>query len=457
MSVSAGNMLIGHVWDIIETGKIEITFFVLTLALSVIVRNSTHHIRGPWREKKQLPRRAVGPSVPSKPMPPANVVAQLAHDSISMRCTTAKVLLRYAELKASLQLSKIDDELARAASPHTKLELFQSLVQCACRGGQPELVEDLLDDMESASCTRTLEFYESAMRMLAAKKCFKETLVVNERLERDGLVPSATTMSCLVSFAAELGLEDKSIYFFDRLCKQTQPSVRACMVVLRLYAKRQDWAASVVQLRTMWELGVEVDSLLVNIVLATGVATGKVDEAEALLSVPQALRVSDIISHNTILKGLAQKGNLERAFGLLETMEKRGVQPNLISYNTIIDAAVRAKKMEVAWRMYGQMRRIPGLVPDKCTCSTLVKALQQRPTSEQVESVLELVGEVHSGCSRDLGSRLYNGILYAALRMSDLRLALKVKSQIAEHGFGALSDDDARCLANLQARKLGGH
>ena len=88
-----------------------------------------------------------------------------------------------------------------------------------------------------------------------------------------------------------------------------------------------------------------------------------------------------------MLKGLAQKGLASEASRLFDAMDKQGVQRNVITFNTVIDAAVRARKIEEAWRLYDEMRQSPTLKPDKCTCSTLVKALQQKPTPDQIESV----------------------------------------------------------------------
>jgi pentatricopeptide repeat protein len=305
--------------------------------------------------------------------------------------------------------------------------------------------------METIGCARSVEFYESAMRMLAAKKCFKDALAMNDRLERDGLTPSTVTQSCLVSFSAELGLDDKSVHFFERLCETGPPSIRACMVVLRVHFKRKDWAASVAHLRLMLEKGVEADCICLNIALATGVAADRVHEAKAFLSEASVLRVSDVISFNTILKGLAQKGLIDDASSLFAAMEKQGVQANIVTYNTMIDCAVRARMNDEVWRLYGEMRQRTSLKPDKCTCSTLVKALQQRPTPEQLQSVLELADDVVESCQSDLAGRLLGGILDAALRSSDLRLALRAKDKFLEKGF-SLSEADARSIAQLQKR-----
>jgi pentatricopeptide repeat protein len=448
---------IGQLWEIassiVASGMLELVLFVATVFVGLLMR-STNHVWGGAAAKKKKSSNSSSNiarqqrTSPPKAPPSVSPFAQLADDSISMRIPTARVLSRYAELKASSQLSIIEKELAATSSPHSVSAFYQSLIQCACRGGQPELVESILKDMEAIGCPRSIEFYESAMRLLAAKKSFKEALAVHAWLERDGFVASAVTQSCLVSFAAELGQDEKTIHFFENLCKAGPPSLRACMVVLRAHAKRQDWEASVSRFRRMLDLGVEVDGLCLNIVLATGVAAGKVGEAEDFLKEAAVAQLADTISYNTILKGLAQKGLIDRATKLFETMENQSA-PNLITYNTMIDAAVRSRNVDLAWQLYDQMHRTPELQPDKCTCSTLVKALQHRPSRQQVKRVLELVTAVLDQCQKDLAGRLLSGVLYAALRISDLGLALETKAWILDKGL-TMSEADLRAVDQLQ-------
>lgn len=461
--ITADVTFFGQLWEmasqVVASGMIELVLFGATLFVALLMRSTNHIWGGAAAKKKKTSNSSSNiiarqqqraASQAPKTTPSVNPVAQLADDSISMRCPTGKVLSRYAELKAGNQLANIEKDLAATSSPHSVSAFYQSLVQCACRGGQPELVESLLKDMEAISCPRSIEFYESAMRLLAAKKSFKEALAVHEWLERDGFVASAVTQSCLVSFAAELGQDEKTIHFFENLCKSGPPSLRACMVVLRAYAKRQDWDASVSRFRKMLDLGVEVDGLCLNIVLATGVAAGKVGEAEDFLQDAAVAQLADTISYNTILKGLAQKGLIDRATKLFQTMENQSA-PNLITYNTMIDAAVRARNVDLAWQLYDQMVRSPKLQPDKCTCSTLVKALQHRPSHEQVKRVLDLVTTILDQCQKDLAGRLLSGVLYAALRISDLGLALETKARILDKGF-SMSEADLRAVDQLQLR-----
>merc|ERR1719159_1290972 len=113
------------------------------------------------------------------------------------------------------------------------------------------LVQDFLDDMQKFDITRDRCIYESAMKILAGKKCYQQALAVYSQMEQDGIEPSPVTCSCLINFAAEVGELDRAIGFFEKLSSMERPSIRAYMTILRVYAKKQDWARSIEILKDM--------------------------------------------------------------------------------------------------------------------------------------------------------------------------------------------------------------
>merc|ERR1719253_1384930 len=107
--------------------------------------------------------------------------------------------------------------------------------------------------MVNAKIERSLDFYETIMRVLASKKNYKEALAICNQLEADGLEPSAITLSCLVTFAVELGEADRATCFFKRLASTSVPPIRAYMTILRLHSGRKDWCQSLALIREMQE------------------------------------------------------------------------------------------------------------------------------------------------------------------------------------------------------------
>jgi pentatricopeptide repeat protein len=260
----------------------------------------------------------------------ANDVAsteKFVDDTISMRASAANTLSHYLGMRYRDELHQISERL-RGHSAH---DFFNALVQCASRTAQPHLMEVILDDAESCGLGSDLCLYESAMRLLAAKKYFHEALAIQDRVERHGLRPSIVTLSCLVSFAAEVNDRDRALRVFQQISSHEAPPPRACMSMLRLYAADNDAKSSVKLLRELWANRVPTDSLLLNSALNTCVVSARVDFATQLLAELPTNSTADTVSYNTVLKGLGHEGLIDRAIELLKIMSTRGACANIIT------------------------------------------------------------------------------------------------------------------------------
>mmetsp|Transcript_60439 Transcript_60439/g.107716 ORF Transcript_60439/g.107716 Transcript_60439/m.107716 type:complete len:483 (+) Transcript_60439:125-1573(+) len=351
-------------------------------------------------------------------------------------------LSMYEELRRLGQL--------RAIKMHSRIsatEIYGVLLQCVGRAKRPELIEKLIIDMRRADIERPLTFYESTMKLLASKKCYQEAMAVYTQLELDGLEPSPVTLSCLINFAAELGELECAIGFFQRLSSVSMPSIRAYMTVLRVHSKRQDWPSTMKVIRDMQQRQAHIDSLALNIALATGVAAGDLAGARALLNEASNFQppICDVISHNTIMKGYAQQKEADEALKLLQQMDDKGVRPNAITFNTAMDAAVRGSKHTEAWHVLAKMRAA-GCSTDKFTCTTLMKGLQEGATSQQLSVFLDLLKCIKSDCDPELSSFLFRSTVEAAVRVEDGHLAARAVQQMREQGIAFSHNDYQRLL-----------
>jgi pentatricopeptide repeat protein len=270
----------------------------------------------------------------SSAAPSAKNILDVIADKASVKNGNAdEALSLYADLRSTGQYLQIN-ELARQSKRQTSIEFYAALLQSAVRAGKPQQVQSFLEDMKQAQIERPLAFYESAMKVLSSKKYYKEALHIYDVLTADGLRPSPVTLSCLINFTAEIGDYDRAIGFFEQLASTSTPSIRAYMTALRVHSKRQDWNRSLSILRSMQERKVQIDALILNTILSTGVAAGKTEPAEALLhemakTNPQ---MPDVISYNTVLKGYAHQKTAEKALSILNSMLERGVRPNGITF-----------------------------------------------------------------------------------------------------------------------------
>jgi len=371
----------------------------------------------------------------------------------------------YQEMSAILHAEKLKvPEVARLAK-YGALDLYSALMQSAIAAGEYDLVQVFLEDMAKHGVARPLSFYESIMKQAAGLRLHSLALQVYDHLEADGLQASAVTCSCLVGFAAEVGELDRAVAFFECLARTTTPSIRAYMTVLRVHAKQKNWPASLAMLRDMCHSGVKPDSLILNIVLATGVAAADDFEevAELLLDADQrSPPISDIVSYNTLLKGYAQRANAEGAARTLKRLAERGLEPNAITLNTAMDAAVRGGCQKDAWVLLQHMRDI-GLKPDKFTCSILVKtplkSKEREPASVKVERIykcIALLDEVDLTKEHSLRSFLYNSVLDSANQLPEGSAAVAKEVLAIMRRQGIMASQSSKQQISKGTRRYAG-
>jgi len=367
-----------------------------------------------------------------------NEIIDGVRDQASIRFANRALQIYQEELQPTLAQEGMSIKDAARQSKRTPLELFTCLLHCSVRAGRHHLVEALLDDMTEQGISRPLTFYESAMKQLAGQKQYHLALSVYDRLTADGLKPSAVTCSCLIGFAAEVGELQRAVDFFEALSATTTPSIRAYMTVLRVHSKRQDFSASLKIFREMQERCSRVDSLALNVVLATGVTADQLQAVEDLVKEGDAAEppITDIVSYNTLMKAFAQRGDYRGALRALTSLKARGLVPNAITFNTAMDAAIRGGKPQEAWNIFADMREA-GLKPDKFTCSIMVKGLAKNPTVSQVTDALQLLHDTDGACDPSLRSVLYHTTFDAASHTTGpgggADLAARVFGQMRRH------------------------
>lgn len=361
------------------------------------------------------------------------------HDwQVSNGVPASRILSLYSELRQTLRMTGQTMPDITSKSQHRASDFYTSLVQLVIRTGKSNLLTLIIDDMAAQGVTRTIQFYESAMKQLAVQKQFRVALSIYDKLLEEGLETSTVTYSCLVRFASEVGDLPRAKFFFEKLSSLTTPSIRAYMTILGVHNKRQDWNMAVDTIHDMVNRGVPVDSLALNIALSTGVAADKVSEILDLLAEAEAMEpfVPDVVSYNTVIKASAQRSDYANSMKVLKRMLKHNIKPNAITYNSLMDAAIRAGKPEQAWNMFEDMKA-QQFQPDKFTCSILVKASAKiigHAKEDAVERILKLLDDADHCLGSSLKHNLYSTVADATAKADLSKALLKVMSQMRARG-----------------------
>ncbi|KAL3519582.1 hypothetical protein ACH5RR_017731 [Cinchona calisaya] len=131
-----------------------------------------------------------------------------------------------------------------------------------------------------------------------------------------------------------------------------------------------------------------------NALLGACVNSGKFDEIEGLFKeLPEKLKVKpDLVSYNTLIKGLCQMGALDKSISVVDEMEKNGLKPDLITFNTVLDALYSKNKFDDGEKLWCQMPA-KNVVPNIRTYNAKLTGLVNKT---RIKEAVELFGGLGS-------------------------------------------------------------
>jgi len=199
---------------------------------------------------------------------------------------------------------------------------------------------------------------------------------------------------------------------------------------------------------------VGIDTTAYNCVLDVCLKSGDARQGMELFAKMKTLEFVDVISYNTLLKGARSTGPLD-AMSILEDMRSRNLQPNQVTYNSLINACVSKHDMPAAWRFVEEMERNHVEV-DNFTCSIMMKGLKFSSSKDDVDKTLTLI-ERSRVCPDEV---VVNSLLDACIRLRDVKRLTSALNTFrmsgvvpSEHAYGTLirAYGQARCLPQAQA------
>ena len=158
---------------------------------------------------------------------------------------------------------------------------------------------------------------------------------------------------------------------------------------------------------------------------------GQYEASLHLLSRMKRERVTpNLITYNTVINACAKGGmDWEGLFGLFAQMRQEGIQPDIITYNTLLGACSIRRLIDEA-KMVFQTMNEAGVVPDQATYSLLVETYG---SVHHLDAVSELLREMeNSGNVPDAVA--YNVLLEAFSKEGDVVKAAGVFKQMIHAG-----------------------
>ncbi|OMO64975.1 hypothetical protein COLO4_31672 [Corchorus olitorius] len=134
--------------------------------------------------------------------------------------------------------------------------------------------------------------------------------------------------------------------------------------------------------------------LAFNALIGAGVNAKMHDKVNALFKeLPEKLSIEpDLISYNTVIKAFCDMGSLDSAISMLDEMEKKGVNPDVITFNTLLDKFSKVGRVADGDIIWNRMVR-SNVEPDTRSYNAKLMGLV---TERKMEEAVKLVEEMRS-------------------------------------------------------------
>lgn len=165
------------------------------------------------------------------------------------------------------------------------------------------------------------------------------------------------------------------------------------LTMIRNFAVEKDLKAAVGVFEKLKQSGVEMNPIIYNSVLDACVECRDLKAAEEWMERMKTASMMDVVSFNTMIKAHLQKGSLEKAKGLMQTMKEEGFQPNQVTFNELMNAMASKSgygQRKQMWDVVDEMTN-NGVIPNQVTISILLKNLNSYSGESDILRTLNLI------------------------------------------------------------------
>lgn len=356
------------------------------------------------------------------------VLDEMRAAGLSPNQVTCSILLK--SLNASSSEADVDRAMDLIGSMEERMDevLLSSVVEACVRVGRPELLSSKLKQLQEgfgANVTGSHTFgslikaYGHAKDIKGVWRCWSEMRSRHVR-------PTSITAGCMVEAVVSNG-DTEGAYDLvrqmqqDEQCRGILNSVVYCSILKGFTRERRlDRVWTV--FKEMLSQDVDLSVVTFNTVLDACARCGSMDQVPKLLADMRSAGVkANIITYSTMIKGYCQKGQVPRAFSVIEEMRREtDLKPDEIMYNSLLDGCAQSNLVDEGLQLLQQMQA-EGVPPSNFTLSLLVKLMSR---ARRLDTAFQLVEDVSTKYGFRPNVHVLTNLIQACVSNRQLRRGL---------------------------------
>lgn len=237
--------------------------------------------------------------------------------------------------------------------------------------------------------------------------------------------PDEILYNCLIDACVRFNEVGRAIKIFNEMKqKGIKPSSVTYGILIKAYGQTNQLDNAFYVFNDMRQQNLTPNNVTYGCLIDACIKNNRVDHAMDVFNTIQQEGVHlNVIIYTTLIKGFSKSLELDQALKVFEIMRKDSeIQPNNITFNSLIDCCVRCTDIPQAEAIFDDMKQ-SGVSPDLITYSTMIKGYCK---IGKIENALVTLNEMDSSGRIKPDEVLYNSLLDGCCKANELDLAHKV-------------------------------
>ncbi|BFG27831.1 hypothetical protein CerSpe_141050 [Prunus speciosa] len=281
---------------------------------------------------------------------------------------------------------------------------YGTLINGLCKLGKIGEAKELFNEMETKGCLPSVVTYTSLIHGFCQSNNLDEAVGLFEHMKTKGITPNVFTYSSLMDGLCKGGRSSQAMELLDLMVRKHQrPNNITYSTLLHGLCEEGKLQEALEILDRMKLQGLKPDAGLYGKVISGFCNISKFQEAANFLDEmvlggvsPNRLTWSlHVRIHNAVVQGLCSSGNPNRACQLYLSMRSRGISIDMKTFDTLVKCICKKGDLHKAYRIVDEMV-LDGCVPDEGIWSSMVDGFWNRRKVREPAELLqaELMSEM---------------------------------------------------------------
>ncbi|GLJ43024.1 hypothetical protein SUGI_0892920 [Cryptomeria japonica] len=224
---------------------------------------------------------------------------------------------------------------------------------------------------------------------------------------------------------------DKAWELLEEMYVKKKITHKALSIVLSAYARRKSFDETLEAFERVGNFVGELNTDAFNVLLKAFCSNRNMKQARAVFNKMHHRFGANRQTFNILLLGFKESGNAVAVEVFFREMQRRGFDPDIVTYNIVVDALCKKRRIDDAFELVEVIKR-KGCRPNIWTYTTLIHGLG---IVKNKNRACELFAELKSsGFEPD--TALYNALICCFCKAGDVKWGLRSMKEMEKEGVG---------------------